>query len=119
MRFNLTRPCDECPFRSDRHPFGLRPERVRSILGGGKGRSWWPATSFPCHKTITYYANGRAVIGRKAQQCAGVMIILHREHRHNDAMQIGQRFGLFDPNNLDMGAPVYCSTEAAIRGQGA
>lgn len=120
MKFDLTRPCSNCPFRSDTTPFGLRPERVRGILGGGKGnRQWWPASSFPCHRTISYRDSGCDYIGPDAQQCAGVMIILHRENRHNDAMQLGQRFGLFDPSKLDMDAPVYRSTDEAIRGQGA
>ena len=51
-----------------------------------------------------------------AQQCAGVMIILTREKRFNDAMQIAHRFGMFDPDQLDMEAPVYESTDAAIKG---
>lgn len=118
MRFDLTSPCGNCPFRNDHGPFGLHAERVRGILGGGKGRAWWPASSFPCHKTIGYGEgeDGETVIGPDAQQCAGVMIILHRENRHNDAMQLGQRFGRFDPSKLDMNAPVYPSTAAAVKG---
>lgn len=118
MRFDLTRPCANCPFRSDRGHFGLRADRVRQILGGGNGREWWPASSFPCHKTVDYGAgeNGRDVIGPDAQRCAGVMLILYRENRPNDAMQLGERFGLFDPSKLDAGAPVYRSTAAAIEG---
>lgn len=118
MNFDLVRPCGNCPFRSDQH-FGLAPGRVRGILGGGARREWWPAPSFPCHKTVAYGAgpNGRDLIPPTAQQCAGVMIILTREGRPNDAMQIAQRFGLFDPAGLDMAAPVFTSTEAAIKGQ--
>lgn len=118
MNFDLVRPCSNCPFRSDAH-FGLAPARVRGILGGGERRAWWPAASFPCHKTVQYGAgrDGRDLIPPTAQQCAGVMIILTREGRPNDAMQIGERFGLFDPTRLDMAAPVFASTEDAIRGQ--
>lgn len=108
MRFDLTKPCGNCPFRNDRLPFGLRPGRVREILGGRHGRNWWPAASFVCHKTMDD--------SDKMQQCAGVMIILHRENRHNDAMQIANRLGLWDPANLDMDAPVYATTDEAIRG---
>jgi len=116
MRFDLVRPCGDCPFRSDLH-FGLRPGRVREILGGGKGsKRWWPASSFPCHRTINY--GDGDVIPPTAQQCAGVMIILIREGRPNDAMQIAERLRMFDPAKLDMSAPVYQSTQAAIKGQG-
>lgn len=153
MRFDLTRPCGNCPFRNDLH-FGLRAERVREILGGGKGKSWWPTPSFPCHKTIDYapYTLGddsitckrcgrtshhpedvanrycghchvflddnATYIGPDAQQCAGVMSILHRENRPNDVMQIAERLGLWDPAKLDPTAPVYASTDEAIAGQG-
>jgi hypothetical protein len=119
MRFDLTRPCGDCPFRSDR-PFHMRPERVREILGDerkGHRRRWWPAASFPCHKTVVYTDRGTHVPAT-AQQCAGVMAILHREGRPNDAMQIAERFGLWDPARLDPTAPFYDSTDAAIKGQG-
>lgn len=76
---------------------------------------WWPATSFPCHKTVDYDDDDKVHIPPKAQQCAGVMIILHRENRHNDVMQLAQRLGLFEPSRLDMNAPVYQSTAEAIR----
>ena len=117
MKFDLTSPCGNCPFRNDRGPFGLHPQRIRGILGGGKGKSWWPATSFPCHKTVDYDdEDGKGIVGPNAQQCAGVMIILHREKRPNDAMQLGERLGLWDPSKLDMDAPVYRSTKDAIEG---
>lgn len=113
MKFDLVRPCGDCPFRSDK-PAYLRPERVREILGGGEGRAWWPACSFPCHKTIEYHEDG-TTIPPSAQQCAGVMIILYRERRPNDAMQIGERFGFFNPSRLDLTAPVHVSIESALQ----
>jgi len=155
MRFDLVRPCANCPFRSDK-PFFMKRERVLEILGDRHGKRWWPATSFVCHKTIDYggsyeiaaddasitckhcgrtsynpgdienrycghcnvFHDDEPYIGPDAQQCAGVMAILHREGRPNDAMQIAQRFGLWDPSKLDPDAPFYESVEAAIKGQG-
>ena len=117
MRFDLTRPCGNCPFRADK-PFYMRPDRVRQILGGERGKAWWPTPSFPCHRTIEYTDGDRARIPPTAQQCAGVMAILHRENRPNDAMQIAERLGLWDPATLDQAAPFYASTEDAIKGQG-
>jgi uncharacterized C2H2 Zn-finger protein len=99
----------------------MRPDRVRQILGGERGRAWWPASSFPCHKTIKYGEdkNGdeKVTIPVTAQQCAGVMAILHRENRPNDAMQIAERLGLWNPATLDPAAPFYQSTEEAVKGQ--
>lgn len=115
MNFDLTSPCGDCPFRTDIHPF-IRAEKVREILGGGEGRAWWPATSFPCHKTIDYDVDDgeRPRIHAKSQQCAGVMIILTRENRPNDSMQLAARLFDWNPAKLDMTAPVYASTSAAI-----
>jgi hypothetical protein len=138
MRFDLTRPCSNCPFRSDR-PFHLHPDRVREILGDercdvdaqqsapssiiGMVREqlrvgkWWPAASFPCHKTIIYTDDDGTIVPDSAQQCAGVMAILHRENKPNQAMQLAERFGLWHPSQLDQRAPFYTSTQAAIEGQ--
>lgn len=120
MRFDLTKPCGNCPFRNDRMPFGLRPGRVREILGGKPhGRNWWPAFSFACHKTVDYDEEvEQGTVMHDSQHCAGVMIILHRENRWNDAMQIANRLGLWNPAHLDMNAPVYATTDEAIQGQG-
>lgn len=120
MRFDLTRPCGDCPFRSDK-PFFLSRDRMCEILGGGAHR--WPAASFPCHKTIIYgddeedTGNSKTVIPPTAQHCAGVMAILHRENRPNDAMQLAERVGPWNPSKLDPDAPFYASTQAAIDGQ--
>src|ERR1019366_3744551 len=89
-------------------------DRVQEILG--RGRRSWPAQSFLCHKTINYDEAGNSY-PPTAQQCAGVMIILAREGRPNHAMQLAERFGLFDPSRLDMSAPVHQSIEAAVRAQ--
>jgi len=48
----------------------------------------------------------------------GVMAILHRENKPNQAMQLAERFGLWKPERLDPKAPFYKSTKAAIKGQG-
>jgi hypothetical protein len=45
------------------------------------------------------------------------MIILAREDRFNDAMQLAQRFGLWNPSRLDLSSPVHQSTQAAIEAQ--
>jgi hypothetical protein len=115
MRFDLTTPCSNCPFRSDR-PFPLKAERVRQILGGDRGRQWWPSPSFTCHKTVDYSAGVEGRIRVEGQHCAGVLIILTREERPNDCMQIAERLGLWSPVSLQMDAPVYHTTEEAVRG---
>jgi hypothetical protein len=107
MRFDLTRPCASCPFRSDIH-FGLRPARVREILG---------ADSFACHKTVDYDEDGDGRVKNNSQHCAGVLWILHKENRPNQLMRIAGRLRLWDPASLDPTAPFYASAKAAIKGQ--
>lgn len=114
MKFDLTTPCNECPFRNDGHPFGLAEERVWEILGGNDDHPW-PTPSFACHKTCAYDNSGNGRSHYKTQQCAGVMIILTREDRFNDIMQVAERLGVWRRSDLDMSAPVYASAAEAAR----
>src|SRR5262252_7989737 len=95
----------------------MEDARVREILGGGTTNHGFPASSFPCHKTIIYEDDDTITIPDSAQQCAGVMAILHRINRPNDMMQLAERFKLWSPKSLDPKAPFYSSVEDAVRGQ--
>lgn len=116
MRFDLVRPCGRCPFRTDVAPF-IRAGKVREVLGDPDARSrrWWPSESFVCHHTIDYGARRQARKYRKAQHCAGVAIILIRDAVPNTAMQLAERLLGWQPECLDMSAPVYPSRRACIR----
>lgn len=114
MKFDLTSPCNECPFRNDGVPFGLAEERVWEILGGNDAHPW-PTPSFPCHKTLHYDNGGKGRAHYKSQQCAGVMIILTRENRLNDILQVAERLGVWRRSDLDMTSPVYASAAEAAR----
>lgn len=112
MKFDLTRPCNNCPFRTDLTPY-LRSRLVQEILGCGKVA--WPATWFACHKTVDYSDGGnKGRVHENTQHCAGVLIILQRDGRPNDAMQLAERFGYWDPKALDMSSPVYASAKSAL-----
>jgi hypothetical protein len=117
MRFDLIRPCDNCPFRTDLQsgPY-IRAGMVRDVLGSpdGRGEEFFPAFSFACHKTIDYSRGNAGRVHRKSQHCAGAAIILMRENKPNGAMQLAQRLLDWDPSKLDMTAPVYESRAACI-----
>lgn len=100
MDYTMTKPCDRCPFRSDRI-FPLGRGRVREFFDGG---------SFPCHKTTK--AGGAD--GKREKACAGFLIILEKENQPSQMMRIAERLGLYDHTKLDMDAPVYESIEDAI-----
>jgi len=48
-----------------------------------------------------------------------MLIVMERSGIRNQIMQIGQRLGLYDPDELDMDAPVYESLEAWLAAHGA
>lgn len=122
MKFDLRRPCKECPFRNDR-PGYLTRERARQIahaldpgrpdLGG----------SFTCHKTTVPAddedEDGDMMDGPNAQHCAGALIMLEKSGRtdHNQILRIMGRLGAYDPDKLDLDAPIHESAEAFIKAQ--
>lgn len=109
--FKLKQPCPKCPFRSDIEPYLTyeRADEISAFLLADQ--------TFPCHETIDYDEDTDdeepyyAVWGDDWQYCAGALIILMRMERPNQMMRIGMRFNGdgkgFDPDLLDMDAPVY------------
>jgi hypothetical protein len=102
--YSMTTPCANCPFRKDIRPF-LRAERVREIE-----RSLIRA-EFPCHKTTEDHedeeGNPERIVTKDSIHCAGALILLEKEGRSSQMMRIAQRLGLYDPEKLDMGAPIF------------
>lgn len=124
MKFDLKTPCKDCPFRNDR-PGYLRKARARDIanaldpshLGGG--------TTFTCHKTTVHVEGDdedeedHMIDGPNAQHCAGALIMLEKSGRleHNQTLRIMARLGAFNPEELDLDAPVHASADEWIRSQ--
>lgn len=104
--FKLTRPCASCPFKPGQgERFQLCKERLREIM---------TAPAFQCHKTVDYDAEYEGRAGDHPQQCAGLMILLHRADRPNQIMQVGERLKGFDPARLELSAG-YPSIFSAVR----
>lgn len=103
MNYTQTKPCVQCPFRSD-VPAYLRKARVREI-----DRALVRGT-FPCHKTLDYReSEGRET--PKTQHCAGALILLEKLERPSQMMRTAERLGLYDARALNMDAPVFDSFE--------
>lgn len=98
MHYNLTKPCANCPFRSDKY-FPLRRERVEEIVYGNE--------EFACHKTVDYSGDAGGRIKKKSEHCAGLLILLEHMERPHQMMRIAERLGLYDRLKLDMSQPVY------------
>lgn len=121
--FDLKQPCVNCPFRKGQGQlYRLGEKRLLEIAN---------AVSFQCHKTVEFYAEEEGpfinVDGEDfdeqwrpiknmdhAQQCAGLMAILHHEGRPNQIMQVAQRLGQFDPEQLDPKNEAYETLRDAL-----
>lgn len=113
--FNLVRPCKKCPFRTDIEPY-LRPGRIREIANSMVVYDGW----FPCHETTESddeSDDGSNYTTSKSQHCAGAAIILMKMDAPNQMMRISMRIGMFDPEKLDMDAPVFDTFDEAERAQ--
>lgn len=116
MKFNLKKPCKDCPFRNDKlHQKGwLGKERAEEIyqnlLDGG---------NFPCHKTHDYSCDdgsGNFQHQEGHQFCAGALIMLENENTtfHSQALRMAVRFKLYNPDDLDKNAPVFKSGQEFV-----
>lgn len=95
--FDLKRPCSNCPFRKSKGAlFALHPQRLVDIFD---------APAFQCHKTLE----------GKAQQCAGLMSVLHKTQRENAIMKVARQLTNWRPENLDH-SETYDDTEDAMIG---
>ncbi len=105
--YKLTRPCADCPFRSDR-PFVLGRKRVSEIQ---EATGLYP---FSCHKTVDYEEDKPD--DYEQAHCAGALILMEKIRRPSLVMRFAHQLGRYDPSKLDMDAPVYDSWEEMKRG---
>jgi hypothetical protein len=112
MDFDLKRPCQHCPFRTDCLKGWLGRERAREIAD-----SILRGEPFPCHETTVEGEDGEHISSSWEQHCAGSMILLEglgKNGMPNQLMHIAERLGLYDRHALDMAAPVFGSAEDFI-----
>ncbi len=112
MKFTMTSPCGNCPFRSDKPFFlaeGRAEEITNNLLSGG---------TFPCHKTVDYDhpddEDGEGVVTDDSIHCAGALIMLEKMESPSQMMRIAERLGMYDRTKLKMDAPVYDSADEMI-----
>jgi hypothetical protein len=116
VRFDLRKPCVQCPFR----PGGV-------LLNGPRAQEIADAVTigdvtFTCHKTISGEhlelddGEERYNPGRGDQMCAGAIALIRKTGAANQMLQIAERLGLCDPNRLSPEAEgmIYESVEAMV-----
>ena len=105
MNFNLTKPCANCPFRTDKD-FRLSAERAEEIADGITSRQG----TFSCHKTVDYSGDSDGDEVDKTEHCAGVLIMLEKMNQPNQMMRWMERIGQYDRTKLKMDSPVFDHT---------
>lgn len=100
MKFDLVRPCPECPFSTLPGAVRLGRARVIEILQAVTLQD----ASFPCHQTVDYDQDdddeGDGRVTPASQHCAGALIYLERLDRPNQMMRIAERLGFYDRTRL-------------------
>lgn len=95
MKYNMTNPCDQCPF----------------LIGSGftyKSLIAHASGEFACHKTCTVDEDGEGIIEPRenSPHCAGALIFLEKQNKSHQMMRIAERLGFYDRRKLNMGAKV-------------
>ena len=122
MKFELKKPCEHCPFRTDLEPYLSGTERAQEIVEGlDRG-------VFPCHKTVDHEAQAAIdewddghepeyMMDENNQFCAGALIMLEKCERPGQMMRIAERLGSYDRTKLVMDSPVFDTPEDFVRAQ--
>ena len=110
MKFDLVRPCDNCPFRTDCAKGWLGKAAATSFANGITNEQG----TFSCHKTIDYREGAPRASRDEEQHCAGALILLEKMNRPNQMMRWMERLHFYDMTKLDMDAPVFDDTDEFI-----
>ncbi len=116
MRYNLKRPCKECPFRTDCGGY-LSKSRAKEIgealVHGGK--------TFACHKTTVPIDNENSETDMTttldSQHCAGALIMMEKMGvaPQNQMIRIAERLGFYNHEELDMESPIVADLRALVK----
>lgn len=98
MNYNMTEPCDACPFLKGS---GFT---YRSLTQHASGE-------FACHKTCDLNESDVYEEKRngKSLHCAGALIFLEKQNAPHQMMRIAERIGIYDRTKLNIAAPVVAN----------
>jgi hypothetical protein len=101
VRFDLKRPCDNCPFRRRGGVRYLAPARVMEIAHAMLD---FQGSTFACHKTTVEEEDEEGMSRRSttasSQHCAGALIFAEKNGNANQYMRIAEQLGLYDAKAL-------------------
>lgn len=112
MKFDLKRPCNQCPFRTDKAPF-ISHARAKEIADGMVKHG----ASFACHKTLGHDDDGDTYTKSDSQFCAGAIIMLEKSGQAGNVAMIrgAERFGLYKHSEMEMDSPVFDSPRDFVK----
>lgn len=100
MRFDLKKPCKDCPF--------VPNSSTNATLGDVRMEEIVTAVcqdhTFICHKTSDMEQIDE-------QHCAGALIMLKKEQIYNKGVAVARALRLYDPDRLDMSSEVINSQD--------
>lgn len=106
MKFDLRKPCVDCPFRKDALKGWLGEDRAQEIADALTRND----QTFACHKTVNHHESEveegdidqdelDAELGDR-QHCAGAIAMVEAEGARNAMLQISERLGIRDPDRV-------------------
>lgn len=95
MDYDLTRPCEQCPFLKKNAGMFTR-DRVQEIADGMLETQ---GAEFSCHKTIKW-VNGALVETGIEKHCAGALIFMEKHKRCHQMARIMERLRMYDARKL-------------------
>lgn len=111
MKYELVRPCKDCPFlRSSGYLTKARARQIATEVISER--------TFTCHKTNVIDEDGGVRETRDSQHCAGALIFAEKLGRPNQMMRTAERLGMYDASRLDMTADIYSTPAQMAAGHG-
>ena len=108
MLWKIKKPCEHCPFRSDKHPF-ISSERAKELAKRLSNDTSW----FACHDT-TGVKKGKKVKPEKQSHCMGAAIMLFRAGLINVATRLALVLELITIKELKAPVPVFNTPEEFV-----
>lgn len=110
FRFNVSQPCSDCPFREDVPPF-LHPAPARDIVEA----LVLQGLPFVCHETVDYDVEPDERVTADTKHCAGAVYMLLSMNCPNTSIQIAERLGIFNTQDVPPPrVPVFSSAAAFV-----
>jgi hypothetical protein len=100
MKFDMKKPCDNCPFRKSEKAVRFRTKRRALEVANGDG-------VFPCHKTVDYSGDDNGQAKENSQACVGFLVYQCNHGSPGQMVRIAGRPGMIrsevvdDPANID------------------